>query len=505
MKRKSKMTAAAAGMAVWAVLLFALTAAERGTGGGIRTVWDAAWYSIVTLTTAGYGDIVPVTVAGRLIGILLMVMSVGLWAALIGAVWTSLRESLMPSWRLVLAERKQWYVFSERNEESETLARDLLKQNPDSRAVFCAESSVSLRTARSFGLSAPMNIQELMETRAAGKGRRTVFLMNRDGWANASAAQSPVFRGTDVYSRGTEAEAVPGVRCFDPAVLCARQYWLGRPAGPEESVFLLFGDGGRARALLCEGLTACCREPFYRSEFHVFGDWADFRRMHPELDGVVFHEESRNADRDLLERADRIILAAEDGRVNAETAAAMNRAFPLRAAVHAATALPAACSERFGLPEQIYTGELVMRQSLDRLAAALHRAYGRQTGNGTPWDSLSPFLKDSNRDAADHLLTKIRLLLPEEDIRRADKDACGRAAARYAALSGDEKENCLRNEHARWCLFHILHNWRYAPVRDDSRRLHPCLTPYENLSETDRNKDGTAWEIIGRIPEEADL
>lgn len=505
MNRKRKLAAAAAGLAVWAVLLFALTAAERGQTGGIRTVWDAAWYSVVTLTTAGYGDIVPVTVAGKLIGILLMVLSVGLWAALIGAVWTTLRDSILPSWRLARVRRKPWYVFSERNEESEALALDLLKQNPDGRAVFCSDSGARLRVPAVRSLSFPGNIQTLMSPRFAGKGPRTVFLTGRDGWANASAAKELVSRCGAVYSRGEEAAGVPGVRCFDPAVLCARQYWLGNPAGPEETLFLLCGDGARARAMLCEGLLACCREPFQRTEFHAFGDWADFRRMHPELKTVVYHEEPWNADRDLLERADRIIFASEDERTNAEQAAALNRAFPLRGAVHAATALPAPCGLRFGSPEQTCTGELVTQQSLDRLAVALHRAYGRRTGDGTAWESLSAFLKDSNRAAADHLLTKLRILLPDEDIRRADRAACGRAAARYAALSAEERENCLRNEHARWCLFHTLHNWRFAPVRDNSRRLHPCLAPYESLSEEDRNKDATAWEMIGGIAEEAEL
>ena len=43
---------------------------------------DALWWSIVTLTTVGYGDIAPVTLGGRLIAIINMVVGIGLLATL---------------------------------------------------------------------------------------------------------------------------------------------------------------------------------------------------------------------------------------------------------------------------------------------------------------------------------------------------------------------------------------------------------------------------------------
>ena len=38
----------------------------------IRTIGDGIWWGVVTITTTGYGDKVPVTWAGRIIGILIM-------------------------------------------------------------------------------------------------------------------------------------------------------------------------------------------------------------------------------------------------------------------------------------------------------------------------------------------------------------------------------------------------------------------------------------------------
>ena len=48
----------------------------------IKTGWDAFWYSIVTITTVGYGDYYPVTFWGRVTAIFIMVAGVGIIGAL---------------------------------------------------------------------------------------------------------------------------------------------------------------------------------------------------------------------------------------------------------------------------------------------------------------------------------------------------------------------------------------------------------------------------------------
>lgn len=42
-----------------------------------KTLFDALWWTIVTITTVGYGDISPVTSVGRIIAILLMIFGIG--------------------------------------------------------------------------------------------------------------------------------------------------------------------------------------------------------------------------------------------------------------------------------------------------------------------------------------------------------------------------------------------------------------------------------------------
>ena len=42
---------------------------EHGEKNGPKNFGDALWYTAVTLSTVGYGDYVPVTPGGRIIGI----------------------------------------------------------------------------------------------------------------------------------------------------------------------------------------------------------------------------------------------------------------------------------------------------------------------------------------------------------------------------------------------------------------------------------------------------
>ncbi len=47
---------------------------------GVTTPWDGIWWAWVTVTTVGYGDIVPTTHAGKLFGALLILMGVALFS-----------------------------------------------------------------------------------------------------------------------------------------------------------------------------------------------------------------------------------------------------------------------------------------------------------------------------------------------------------------------------------------------------------------------------------------
>lgn len=56
---------------------FGLYLLEQTHNSNVSNILDAVWWSFVTMTTVGYGDISPVTPGGRLVAILVMLMGIG--------------------------------------------------------------------------------------------------------------------------------------------------------------------------------------------------------------------------------------------------------------------------------------------------------------------------------------------------------------------------------------------------------------------------------------------
>jgi voltage-gated potassium channel len=57
---------------------------EHADGANITTASDALWYTIVTISTVGYGDTFPVTNLGRLLGAMIIIVGVGIFGTFTG-------------------------------------------------------------------------------------------------------------------------------------------------------------------------------------------------------------------------------------------------------------------------------------------------------------------------------------------------------------------------------------------------------------------------------------
>lgn len=84
---------------------------------GIQTLGDGVWWSIVTTTTVGYGDISPATPVGRVVAVLLMVVGIGTLGMITGSIATYFiglgqPGSSNPHVQHIEAQLKRWDMAS---------------------------------------------------------------------------------------------------------------------------------------------------------------------------------------------------------------------------------------------------------------------------------------------------------------------------------------------------------------------------------------------------------
>ena len=55
-------------------------------------------------------------------------------------------------------------------------------------------------------------------------------------------------------------------------------------------------------------------------------------------------------------------------------------------------------------------------------------------------------------------------------------------------------EQIAENTHEVWAAQRLKDGWSYGPRRDDASKLHPCLVPYEELPESEKQYDRVVAE-----------
>lgn len=61
-------------------------------------------------------------------------------------------------------------------------------------------------------------------------------------------------------------------------------------------------------------------------------------------------------------------------------------------------------------------------------------------------------------------------------------------------------EEMARNVHEVWSRTRINDGWTYGPERNDAQKKHPCLVPYDELPESEKEYDrNTSQETLKLI------
>ena len=61
-------------------------------------------------------------------------------------------------------------------------------------------------------------------------------------------------------------------------------------------------------------------------------------------------------------------------------------------------------------------------------------------------------------------------------------------------------ELLAKNTHDIWAQQRIKDGWKYGAERNDVEKLHPCLVPYEDLPESEKEYDrNTAMETLKMV------
>lgn len=174
----------------------------------------------------------------------------------------------------------------------------------------------------------------------------------------------------------------------------------------------------------------------------------------------------------------------------------------------------------FGSWRDALDGAGLFAPTLDAEARKIHESYlaGLNAGSGNganqspaarPWSGLAGEYRSSNRHAAAHIRAKAYAagfdlnswLEAPEDGRMSHE--LPPAASCLDAVNDKLLERMSRLEHTRWTLERLLNGWMSGSPRNDFRKIHNMLRPYDDLPDAEKRKDAAVVEMTRRLLQEA--
>ena len=141
---------------------------------------------------------------------------------------------------------------------------------------------------------------------------------------------------------------------------------------------------------------------------------------------------------------------------------------------------------------------VVERSLVEQLAQAIHEQYlidqrASPTPGGayTPWRELSEGFRASNRAQAHDIGGKLAMIGCTVAPRVGPVE-------KFAFTAGELEELAVR-EHERWSAERTAAGWRYGSTRNNDKLLHPSLVSWDDLPESEREKDRDAVRLLPAV------
>lgn len=339
-----------------------------------------------------------------------------------------------------------------------------------------------------------------------------LFQQDTDNLMFYEKMRDKIKAGSKVYIKLEEMDSSllkeSNVYYFNINEMIARVYWNQRNLqeylkdGKLDMKIAIIGFDALGQKILNYGLMNNIYSLDQSIHYHVWGDSRLYRNLLGDFDKmngdtITYHDTDWKDELETLRQFDRIIITSEVDIELLQTLLYLGGTMQIDFYNPLGLELPKVYIENhmtgFGVQKEVLTEKNIKTDQLYREAKKINYNYEvkyNEAGNNTwfrpdvekvmeeKWNELSGFLKGSNVACADY--HKIRLLVMETfgmDIENLNKE---------------QEEMLAKMEHIRWSRFHFVNHWHWKETRDNKKRLHPLLVPYEQLADKEKQKDMSA-------------
>lgn len=248
----------------------------------IRSFGDAFWYSLVTLTTVGYGDLIPVTALGQAVGVVFLLLSAGIMMTLFGAVISFITSEGLPLFLLGFQRNKNWYYFADYGSEANTLAANICKEDADAVIIFGEKKDDQMEFPDYPSLFINVSPARIVACKKGIGSKCRIFLMKENDIGVNTRAIDLHTLPVEVYARTTNGQdhLSGNIRFFHSYDCCARQYWRSKPLCSHENTIVIIGFGNYGRCILERAILTNVISVGQHVAYHIFGDARQFLATH---------------------------------------------------------------------------------------------------------------------------------------------------------------------------------------------------------------------------------